>query len=1022
MNDTAETSIVSPSALDPAPADPSTLSNKKGPFLIKIGRLSKITKLATHQNWFPVFLFALAMSLRALYDCVFLEHRIAHFGDAYNFLRSGSCIYEAFATSNNLTELLAKFYAAAPPQAQILQSMTSMKLADRLIIDGPVYPGYLAIVQWLIGIDPKNPIFDGHTVQITLCNAFIDSLVCVLVYYMGRLAFNRKVGTIAAILFAFYPGAIINTQHCYSEPFSYFLLSAWTAIVLFVLLRNKRHPIVDGLAWMGIGLTAGMLMLSKPAFVILPPAIALELITLSLAGTFLNSKTGAERTSSVIASLKKFAMRTCLITVGAAIVLTPWVFFNKSVSGQYSIFVNRVPSFNIFHGNQLKTDGWRCYPYYGTFPGDTKHVVASLIEDAKKEPLAFVGLQFKKIARLWSGVWNEYHYKLFGFSIELQSLFHQLILLLGTAGLSLALIGSKHITLSRRFSAGIVLGTIALFHFVYIPFEAISRYAITAIPSIIVLGAFLIDACSQTKSAMKTLLIGIAISAIALLMIAQSGSVANFIAGFLPESALPTAPYIASGLAALLYLGIFICLRKLFVHLSKTNSSKLLILPGIALSLALIVSCFYTMQSFDWKEWGAALKTSTSNVVQTIELPATAKFEEDSTTFVLCDLDSEILGAPIVAIVNDVPLEDHPQPLAQMQPNNKDILQCLAIQGEGMSRDLRTFRNWWVIRCPNELLKPGVKNSIVLMKDNNAAGFDRVTIYGDYPVSKSFLPSLRSFSYTKGFTTFDHRDPRVFEKQDIRGRVTESILQNGHESPRAGPAPDDLSGAPGKQTGEFRIRFLTCSGSPANETSNQLSRIPNFVITKKDEQNKPTNLIGLAIDSVSKKNHAVRLNEPINILGKSQKHQVIGQNPATFIPPINTVELKSGLPPLTRFYFTSKLQSLAAPHPCFVSVAFEGTDTSGKTKTWTSQWLPIGINIYKDRAIESSFGDIIPTDVLNLKNLHAKIFISPFQPDLLFLRRKQALKASIVVTDAKLTILPPLAIPEDPEARVWTLY
>ena len=988
--------------------DASAITEKQ-PLRFRIPKLGKMAQFATHQPWFPLALFAFAMALRALYDCVFLEHRIAHFGDAYNFLRTGSCMYEAFATSHNFSELLAKFYAAAPPQAQILQSMTSMKLADRLLIDGPVYPGYLAIVEWLNGIDPKNPIFDGSTVQITLCNAFVDSLVCVLVFYMGRLAFNRNVGAIAAILFAVYPAAIINTQHCYSEPFSYFLLSAWTAIVLFILIRQKRNAVVDTLAWMGIGLTAGMLMLSKPAFVILPPAIAVELVTLSLLGSWLRASSVAERTQTITASLKKFALRGVLIAVGAAIVLTPWVFFNKSVSGQYSIFVNRVPSFNIFHGNQLKTDGWRCYPYYGTFPGDTKAVVASLIEDAKKEPLAFVGLEFKKIARLWSGVWNEYHYSLFGFPIELQSLFHQLLLLLGTAGLSLTLIGNKRPTLSRKFSAGMVLGTIALFHFVYIPFEAISRYAITAMPSIILLGAYLIDFCARKKSSWLTLLLTIAGTIVAFLGIAQSGKLANLIAAQLPETALASAPYIASAITSVLFVLVLFGLYRLFQCLDKANTAKLIAIPAAALTLSLVVCCFYTMQSFDWKEWSCKLHGGLNYVTQSILLPASAKFEQGTTTFVLVDLDSDILGAPVKAYVNGVALPERPQPLAQMQPNNRDILQCLAIQGEGMSRDLRTYRNWWVIPCPNSILKPGAENTIAISNEDDQAV---VTVYGDYPISKEYLPSLRSFSYTKGFTTFDHRDPRVFEKQDILGEVKKSELKSrvGADALSSG----DLT-APGKPAGEFRIRLLSCSGPQGASTEQRQVNAPAT-------DSASTNLIGIALNKGKKINAPVRMGEPVNVLGTLHTHEVVAQNPATFNPPISTIELKSGLPIGTRFFFSSKLTSHATPHPCFVNVALEGIDPDGKPGTWTSQWLPIGINIFKNKTIESSFGDTIPANVLNWKDLHAKVFISPFQPDLLFLKKKEALKASIEVSYASLTFLPALEIPDDAEKRIWTLY
>jgi hypothetical protein len=167
----------------------------------------KRARLRLAHKFSPLLIFSFAFILRYLYNAVFMEHRIAHFGDAYNFLRSGTCLLEAAASSHTPMELIGKIYHASAPQTQLLQSMTSMKLTDRLLIDGPVYPAYLAIVEWLSGVNPFNPIFDSHTVQISLCNSFVDALSCVFIYLAGRLAFNRRIALFAAVLFAIYPAA-----------------------------------------------------------------------------------------------------------------------------------------------------------------------------------------------------------------------------------------------------------------------------------------------------------------------------------------------------------------------------------------------------------------------------------------------------------------------------------------------------------------------------------------------------------------------------------------------------------------------------------------------------------------------------------------------------------------------------------------------------------------------------------------------------------------------------------------------
>lgn len=318
-----------------------------------------------------------------------------------------------------------------------------------------------------------------------------------------------------------------------------------------------------------------------------------------------------------------------------------------------------------------------------------------------------------------------------------------------------------------------------------------------------------------------------------------------------------------------------------------------------------------------------------------------------------------------------------------------------------MSRDLRTFRNWWIAPIQNTDLKAGANTITITAQSPD----EHATIYGDYRRNTEFIPSLRSFSYTKGFTTFDHRDPRVFEKQDLNAISTESRLLQG--------APEgDLSSAFGKQFGQYRIHLLNCSGpTPANspdaapQTSSSIG-----------------GLMGLAYNSTTKQTTPVRMSEAIHILGGKDKQEVVAQNPNTFAPELSSIELKNGLPNGLRFFFTSKLTSHSNPHPCFINLSFEGTDSDGKARAWNSQWQPIGINVVKNAAVESSFGDIIPSEVLAWKNLHCKILFSPFQPDLLFLKKKEALKASIEIADAQLTFLPPLSIPSDAEARQWTLF
>lgn len=967
----------------------------------------------------PLFVFVFAFALRWLYVCVFLEHRIAHFGDAYNFLRSGTCLLQAVQSSHNFMDFLAKIYHAPAAQAQILQSMTSFNLTDRLLIDGPIFPAYLALIEWISGVNAFKPIFDAYSQQLCLCNAALDALSCLLIYFCGRLAFERKTGLIAGLSFALYPPAIINTQHCYSEPFSYFLLCIWTALGLSVLLRHTKARTVSAPAWTALGLSTGALMLSKPAFVLLAPMALAALLPISIMREMNSRQTNESFVRSLLASimplLRKYAINAAFAALGLSIVLAPWVCFNHSASGQYSVFVNRVPSFNIFHGNQLRTDGWRCYPYCGSFPGDTKLVLASLLEDAKEKPLAFIGLQFKKIARLWSGVWNEYHYLLFGLSLQFQSLIHQLLLLCATVSLSYLLFRSRHKTLSRSFSAATLLGTIIAFHFAYIPFEAISRYAITAMPAVVLLSAFLINKCFDAQQSTRNAFIKLLLAAsCSLLLISSSGELSSSFASLLPIAALEIAPYLALALDGVSLFFCFVLLQKLLCALqaeSKEKNRKIfMLIPGALCTLTFMVAAFYTIQSFDWREWHCALN-SKQQVRQVIQLPSI--IGGTNTAFVLIDLSSQTLAAPIAVKVNGQLLSEKPFPLAQLQPNNSDILQCLAIQGEGMSLDLRSYRMWWVLPFEKTILKAGQKNLIEVSCPEDSA---KACVYGDFPQQdasrqSSFLPSLRSFSYTKGFTTFDHRDPRVFEEIRLQGKTVESSRSGGRKGSDECGNSQDLSEAIGKQYGSFRIRLMI----PAHASASVISADPADPVLK----NQPHDEVLLEKQTDANLRSKTSTCEPIELVGE-QPQLVIGANPASFTPQVPVIKLGSDMPAGTRIYFSCQTRAIKGNQPCFVKLAFSGVDKNNTVRVWNSMWQPIGIPASKEFK-ETTFSDFIPEDILRLKNLEIRPLFSPCLPDYVFLKRKQAIKTSMEIRRARLFFLRPLSIPSL-ENRTWTVY
>ena len=131
-----------------------------------------------------------AFLLRCVY-IVSLDHLLCQFGDAYFFLAGGSKLRQficAAVQAGNFNLLSA----LPPASGNAMVALGSLSVSDRLMVDGPVFPSYLALVQWLVGLAPGSLLFDSRAVQISLANALLDSLTCLLYFWARGLLLAKK--------------------------------------------------------------------------------------------------------------------------------------------------------------------------------------------------------------------------------------------------------------------------------------------------------------------------------------------------------------------------------------------------------------------------------------------------------------------------------------------------------------------------------------------------------------------------------------------------------------------------------------------------------------------------------------------------------------------------------------------------------------------------------------------------------------------------------------------------------------
>jgi len=125
----------------------------------------------------------------------------------------------------------------------------------------PIYPMFLAFIYFLFG----HSYFAVRVIQ-----CILSASVCVIIFYIGKIAFDRKVGLLSAIILACYQPYILYSYYggsafLLSENLFIFLLS------IFLLFAMKNYFVMPGIKnSLILGALMGLLMLTRPIFAPFP--------------------------------------------------------------------------------------------------------------------------------------------------------------------------------------------------------------------------------------------------------------------------------------------------------------------------------------------------------------------------------------------------------------------------------------------------------------------------------------------------------------------------------------------------------------------------------------------------------------------------------------------------------------------------------------------------------------------------------------------------------------------------------
>lgn len=625
---------------------------------------------------------------------------------------------------------------------------------------GFVYPLFIAGSYCLAG-QPVNPTTSGNWQLVIFNQCLLSTFTCLFIGLTARKVWSPTIGLLAASLSAIYPAFIVNTARLYSENLAVFFITvaAYLTVSGFCAKKNRWRSVLLGLSAAALQLTRSVMFLFS---------------LLLLPVTFWQNR------------MRKPWRSLLLLFLGFALFLAPLFIFQKVAFHQNSLIVDRAGGLQIATGNNYADQGWLSFPFPALPDFHKCSEMQILAASIKSNPKAWLILMLDKPIRLFKFPWNDFRASIGPFTFPWQIAFHQALLLLAFVGLAVAIFidpddwrDDEQQSKSERINARLFLASILFLHCIYMLFITVGRYAITAMPFLLMFAAAgATNMYLLLKRSGNYLLSVVAIiSFVALIAIGKI----NFVPIFAVFHS-PIAPYLGLAAGIVLRLLILLFCTYLIWYLIGTVSSGTKNARLLAILVCLIILpsfCLPARAHGRWNEFAVNIDRAGTILHQNIDTRLSAEQIGNSSLYLLLDAanagnictgwqisvnGSVLKGPALPGIFFD---QDHSQLRHETHGSiwweGEYIVHCLALPS---AISVNELRQWYFIPVPREIAESAAaqgKFSIELKKVDNSL----TTLYGSYHIKpdRAVIPSVAVYCWDKAFYGVEDEtqfcDPRL---------------------------------------------------------------------------------------------------------------------------------------------------------------------------------------------------------------------------------------------------------------------